>query len=124
MTDRTKKFRKLYHLFFILSFLLNLGPLGFYAGKALLNEGLTHQKIALTMTLFVVLIMTLISFINKVTLRSKTWILLIGLYFVLDHFVTPLLIIAVTQVVDEWFVCPLKKSFHEKYIINKEMDKR
>lgn len=124
MTDVTKKNKKLWLVFFITSFLLNVGPLAFYSGKALLTEGLTHQKVALTMTVLVVIILSLISFINKTTMRSKVWILLIGLYFVLDHFVEPLLLIAVTQVLDEWFISPLKHKYKNKYVINKEIDKR
>lgn len=124
MTDLTKKYKKCWLVFLITSFLFNVGPLAFYSGKALLSEGLTHQKVALTMTVLVVLILTLISVVNKTTMRSKVWVLLIGLYFVLDHFVEPLLIIAITQVLDEWFISPLKNKYRDKYVINREIDKR
>jgi hypothetical protein len=37
---------------------------------------------------------------------------------------TPLIIIAVCQVIDELIVCPVKNSLSNKLTISKELDKR
>lgn len=120
----TSKYRKLYWLFLIVSFLLNVGPIAGYVISALVNSDLVVEKIALSMSVFVVLIMTIIAAINKTTLRSRVWVIIIALYFCLDHFITPLLIVGCCQIVDEWFASPITKHFKNKLIINKEIDKR
>lgn len=121
---RTSKFRRLYWLFVITSILLNISPLLIYIIKAFKEADLTTEKVTLSMTVFIVLIMTIISLINKITIKSRLWIILIGIYMCLDYIMIPLIIIAVCQIVDEIIICPLKKSFKNKLIINKEMDKR
>lgn len=122
--SRTAKFRSLYWLFFFVSLLLNVGPLVIYSVGALASAALVYEKVALCMTVFIVLIMTIISFINKVTLRSRLWIVLIGIYVCLGEILTPLIMIASCQIVDELIVSPLKASFRNKYTINKELDMR
>ena len=121
---RTSKFRKLYCCFAILSVLLNVGPLMGYGIKAACEADLVTQKVALVTTVFVVLILSAIAWLNKTTMRSRVWVILLGLYFCLDYMLTPLIIIACTQILDEWFINPAAKSFKNKLIINKEMDKR
>jgi hypothetical protein len=107
-----------------LSILLNAGPLACYVVIALTEANLTHEKVALVSTVFIVLILTAISFVNKIVLRSRLWILLIGLYCCLDYILTPLLIVAICQVLDEIIVSPLAKHFKARHQINKEIDRR
>lgn len=120
----TKKYRICYWTFFVLSILLQLGPLVTYATIAYVKSDLVTEKIALTTTVFIVAIMTIVAFVNKMALRSRLWILLLGMYFALDYIMTPLIIIAACQVADELIVTPLKKHFKTKLTINKEIDKR
>lgn len=120
----TKKTRIYSILFTILSVLLNIGPIATYTIIALVNSNLTYQKVALSMTVFVVLILTVISMANKVAMKSRLWVILIGLYICLDYIMTPLIIIAICQVVDELIVSPLAKHYRLRYKINKEMDLR
>lgn len=120
----TKTYRFKYWMLFALSLLLNICPLAVYTIQALLQGQLVYQKVALTMTVFVVLIMTIISIINKITLKSRLWIILIGLYLCLGEILTPLIIIAVCQIVDEVIVHPLKGHYKNKLTISKEIDKR
>lgn len=124
VSEITKKNRLWYWIFFAFSLLLNVAPLATYAIKAVIEADLVYEKVTLVMTVFIVLIMTIISIINKVAMRSRLWIILIGIYFCLDYIMTPLIIIAVCQVVDEIIVSPLKKHFKEKLSINKEIDRR
>lgn len=120
----TAKYRRLYWLFAIVSLLLNVAPLATYTIIGLVSADLVVEKVALTMTVFVVVILSLIALINKTTMRSRIWVILLGLYACLDYMLTPLLIIAITQILDEWFVNPAAKSFKNKLIINKQIDKR
>ena len=120
----TKHYRLWYWVFFAFSLLCNICPLAVYSIKALIESDSTPEKVALSTTVFIVLIMTVISIINKHAMRSRLWIILIGIYICLDSIMTPLIIIAVCQVLDELVVCPLKNSFKNKLIINKQIDKR
>lgn len=124
MNKLTKKSKTAFLVFTALSILCNILPLSVYTITALCGDSLASEKFCLCTTVLIVLIMSVVAFINKTTMKSKIWILLLGLYVCLDHFITPLLIIAVCQIIDEWVACPLKKHYHTKYTINKEMDKR
>lgn len=120
----TSKYRKLFWLFFAISLLLNIAPLATYTIIAFVECTAIVEKVALSMTLFIVVILSCVAWMNKLVLRSRLWIILIGLYVCLDYIITPLILIAVCQVLDELIVHPLKKSFHNKLTIHKEMDKR
>jgi hypothetical protein len=120
----TSKYRKLALFFTILSLLLNICPLAVYSVKAMVESNLVYEKVALAMTVFIVLILTIVCFVNKITLRSRLWIILIGVYFCLGEILTPLIMIACCQVIDELIVHPLKTHYKNKITINKEIDKR
>lgn len=120
----TKKLRTWLIILTVLSLLLNVGPVAAYAVIGLVQGTLLIEKVALSMTIFVVAILSVIAWANKLVLRSRLWILLAGLFFVLDAFAAPLIIIGVCQVLDELFVCPIKKKIKTRYIVNKEMDRR
>lgn len=124
LTPITKKYRLIAAILLITSLLLNLAPLGYYTIDALISAELVAEKVKLCMTVFVVLIMSIVSWVNKTTSRSKIWVIIIGLYLCLDSFLTPLLLIGITQIADEWIVSPLHKNFRNKYTINKQIDRR
>lgn len=120
----TKKYGRLWLLFAIISVLLNLTPLATCTILAFMADVVLVKKVALATTLFITLILTLICLINKYAMRSRLWIMLIGIYICLDYIMTPLIIIAVCQVLDELIICPVKNNFKNKYTIHKEIDKR
>lgn len=120
----TRKYNLIYRCSAVFSALLNIFPLAWYVCLAFASSSLVLEKIALSATVLAVLIMTMISIINKTAMRSRVWVLVLGLYFCLDNFIEPILVVSITQVVDELFMCPLKKWAREKYVINKEIDKR
>jgi len=122
--NATRKYRKLSFLFGSISVLLNIAPFTIYAFIALVDSALIYQKIALSMTVLVVAILSLVALVNKVAMKSRLWIILVGIYVCLGEIITPLIIIAVCQVLDELIVSPLHKNFKNKKIINKEIDKR
>lgn len=120
----TKKYHRIWLVFAILSILLNVGPLAAYSIIALAGASLVIEKVALSMTVLVVLIMTAVAFLNKTTMKSRVFVIIIGLYLCLDHFITPLLIISACQIVDEWIASPISHHYRDKFRINKEIDKR
>lgn len=124
MTDITKKYRLIAAVLLIITILLNVGPLATYSIIAMYEADLVVEKVSLTCTVFIVLIMTLYSLVSKTALRSRIWIILLGMYFCLDYILTPLIIIAVCQVADEIIFNPLYKHYRNKYTINREIDKR
>lgn len=120
----TKKYRSTYIALVILSVILNLFPIAFYVVKAFIESSATYQKVALSSTIFISLILTCVSLLTKVNIRSVIWILFIGLYACLDSIINMIWFIAIFQVTDELVITPLKKMVKNKWIINKELDKR
>lgn len=124
MTPITKKYRFWSFIFLFFSILLNVAPIGAYTIMALINANLVVEKVALISTVFVVLILSIVAWVNKTTMKSRVWIVMLGLYFCLDEFIVPLLIIAITQILDEWIIAPLHGYFRNIYTINREIDRR
>ena len=120
----TKKYKTLSILFLVFSLLLNLVPIIVYSIEALGSNGVIVEKVTFCLTVFVVLILSAVAWINKTTMKSRVWIIMLGLYVCLDHFIGPLLIIGITQILDEWIASPLRKHYKNKYVINKELDNR
>ena len=120
----TKKLKRKYIIATILSFLLNVCPLLVFTIIAFISGTAIVHKVTLSMTLLIVLIFTAITFFNKTVIRSKLWILLIGLWLCLDNILTPLIVFATCQIIDELIVTPIKNHYKNSYKINKEIDKR
>lgn len=120
----TKRLRTWLIILTILSILLNVGPIATYCVIGFVQGTALVEKVALSMTILVVAILSVIAWANKLVLRSRLWILLVGVFFVLDTFLTPLIILGVCQVVDELLVCPIKHHIKTRYTINKEIDRR
>lgn len=120
----TKKLRTKYIITALLSILLNICPLFTFTIMAFISGTAIVHKVTLSMTLLLVLIFSIITLVNKTVFRSKLWILLIGLWLCLDNILTPLIVFAVCQVVDELIVTPIKKYYRDRYKINKEIDRR
>lgn len=124
MSDITKHNRRWYRFFAFLSFLMFFGPAAYYVSSAFLTSTLATQKVAIACSVVVVLILTGIAAVNKIILRSRLWIILIALYFVLGHAAEPIIVIGVTQVIDELMIAPTRDYFKQRYTIHREVDKR
>ena len=124
MSQRTKKFKILYIIFSIISFLLTLGPVSFYIVKGYINADLTKEKVALTGVILCAIILTAVNVLIKHHVRSTIWLLMLGIYYCVDNIMPLLLMIAIGTILDEFIVSPLKKSFKNKKTINSEIDKR
>lgn len=120
----TKKYTRLSFLFGFLSFLAFFGPIAFFCVQALINSDLVTEKITITMSLLIIIILSLVAVVNKVAMRSRIWIFVIALYIVLDTLIVPFLVIACCQIADELIFTPLHKRYKTLKIINREIDKR
>lgn len=124
MTLTTYRYKWLSITLSLLSFGLYAGPFIIYVLMGLFSDALVVEKVSLVSTIMIVGIMTVVAAANKIVLRSRLWILLIGLYCCLDNIMTPLIIVAVCQVIDELIVSPLAKHCKTKTSINAELDRR
>lgn len=120
----TQKYKLLKNLFLTFSILLTIGPGLVFLCMAYANDTAVVNKVALSMTLFVIVVMTIIAISKKIVLRSRLWILLIGLWICLDHFIVPLIVMGVCQVLDELIVSPLHDYYKNIYRTNKVIDER
>ena len=120
----TKKYARLSLVFGTLSVLLLLGPVGFYIITGIATATLTIQKVALVSTVAVSLLLTMLCAINKVVFRSKIWLVVLALFFVIDNFLVMIMIFGITQCLDELIVSPLARHYRTKASINAEIDKR
>lgn len=120
----TKKYARLAIIFSVLSVLLLLGPTAFYVISGLMVAPLVIQKVALVSTVAVSLLLTMLCAINKWVFRSKIWLIVLALFFVIDQFLVMILIFGITQIADELIVSPLARFFRSKASINREIDKR
>lgn len=123
-SKQTKKYSTLAMIFTILSILLFLGPSMYYILVGFFTASVVIEKIALVSAVFISLILTALCAINKWVFRSKIWIIVIAIIFVIDNYLTMILIFAISQVLDELIISPLAKYFRNKTSINREIDKR
>lgn len=123
-SKQTKSNKKWYLIFSFISAILWLAPVAIFLFLAVMEGTLMYQKVALSLTVLCVLIMTIVAITSKVAMRSRLWVLLIGIYICLQEIMVPIIIFAVCQVADELIVSPLKARYMRKYQINKEIDGR
>lgn len=122
-SDETKKYAKLSALFFWLSIICLVLPILVYVIIAFVNGG-TQEKVTLGITVTIALILVAINTIFKYHIRSCIWIVMLGIYYCIDNILPLLLLVAIATILDEFVFSPLHKSFKNKKIINKEIDKR
>lgn len=119
----TEKYKKLYIITRVLSAIAVLAPLIIYTIFGFM-QGTVGSRVVLGMCLTICLIFVIINVIAKHKIRSTIWILMIGLYMACNNIIPLLIIVAALTVIDEFVLEPLYKRYREKYVINKEIDKR
>lgn len=122
---RTNHLRICAHFFSLLSIILTWAPIIIYVTMA--YQSVTANvvdKITLTSLLTVGVIMSIVCLMNRYTLRCRTWLVLIGLWLCLDKILGCILVLAITQIVDELIVHPAANYYRHKLSINKEIDRR
>lgn len=105
----------------IISAILMVAPVSFYTLKYMITGELVKHKVTIAVTVFIVMVMTVISLMNKFTFRSKIWIIMIGLYVALGNIITPMIVIGSCQIVDEIIVTPLHRYYAKHYGLAREM---
>ena len=123
-SDRTKKYQRFMWIFKILSVFCFLVPFLTFAGVAFAEGVLVTEAFAIAATVLVTGFISVICILNKVVMKSKIWIVLLTLFFILENFLPVLLTIAICQIVDEIIFTPLYNYTKAVYITNKEIDRR
>lgn len=123
MNSPTKKYKRLARLFSLLSILVLLAPLCYYTAEAFI-AGVVIEKLALGGLATMAIILTLFNTIMKANLRSPIWLLLIGIFLVLENILPLIIFIAVGTILDEFLLTPLARRYRNLYTINNEIDKR
>lgn len=108
---KQKTFKQKQRITGILSVLLMFGPLVGFSIAALSSGALVEHKVTLCATVFIVLILSALAALRKVAMRSRIYVLLIGLYLALGYLLPALVVIGACQLIDEVVVSPL----HDKY---------
>ena len=125
MTDKTKKYRQIYWILFIISLMLNFVPLIVYVIKGYADVNVSEgRKVTLTLTMMVALVLTVYNILAKKHMRSVIWILLLGVYFAIQKIELLLILMAICTIIDEFVVEPLIKVYKRKYKTNYEIDGR
>lgn len=121
----TKKTRAWYWTLWTIDLLMLISPILVYIIYAYANgQALSHQKIALTGCISIALILTLFNILTKRHLRSPLWILLIGIYCIIDNILPLVITLAVTTVADEFILSPAIEHFKTKLVADKAIDRR
>ena len=123
ISPTTKKYKRLALIMGLISILLLITPIGYYTTMAFI-AGTVVEKVSLGALATLAVIMVAINALLKLHLRSPLWIMLVGIYLVLDYILPLILIIAITTIADELIFTPLRKRFKNKALINGEIDKR
>ena len=123
MTSPTKKYKRLARLFSLLSILVLLAPLAYYLVEAFI-AGVVIEKLALGGLATMAIILTLFNTIMKANLRSPIWLILIGIFLVLENILPLIIFIAAGTILDEFILTPLARRYRNLYTINNEIDKR
>ena len=107
-TTKTLKIKK--NIFHGLSWLLTFAPILIWLCVAMAKSN-DLTKTSLAITILIAGMLTLVNLLLKYSIRSKIWILLIGIYIALKDITPLLIIIAVCTILDEFIVHPLYAWF-------------
>lgn len=119
----TRRYKFIKNYLALLSVICTCFPIIFYTIRAFV-EGTNIQKVSLGLLTTAAIILTLVNILFKMHLRSTMWLALIGISTCLQDITALLIMIAVTTILDELIITPLRKKYKNLYIINREIDKR
>ena len=128
VSDRTKQCRHRKNLFNILHFLCLFGPLLYFVPYGYIT-GETVEKIAMSFTIVVSIVLAAISLIVSVTAKAGLhrcimWTLIAGVLFCLQEIQTFIWIMAITSILDELIFTKVRDYYKAALISNKEIDRR
>lgn len=129
--DNTKKTKRIYIILTIISFLLLFGPILVALGIAVYHSfiagvaTISIAKVSIFSTSVIIFgMLTIISIARKMVFKSSVWVLVVALHLLLTNIAWMVVTIGVCQIVDELIITPLRKYYKQRWVINKEMDKR
>lgn len=124
-SERTASYRRKFIFFKTLSIAVTIVPLLIYLIMGFMNgECGKADKVFLSFTCLVAIMLTLINLLFKYHLRSPLFILLLGVYKALQNVLPLIMILSVGIVLDEFIFTPAYKNAKNKLVINKEIDAR
>lgn len=128
VSKRTKQCLNRKHIFGILHFLCLFGPLLYFVPYGYVT-GETVEKIAMSFTVIVSLVLATISMLVSVTARAGLhrcimWTLIAGVLFTLQEIQVFIWIMAVTSIIDELVFTKLRDHYKAALISNREIDRR
>lgn len=124
-SEVTKKYYMLSHIFFWLGVLCTFAPLIIFGIQGCLRGSITiENKLKFGLTAITALGLTIWGLKSKFNCRSVTYLLLFGCYFVVKRIEIVVLVAGIFCILDEFVCRPLHRYYHEKAVINKEIDKR
>ena len=119
---KTQKYRQLYWIFRILSIASVVVPLVVFIIMGYADGGIqTAQKVTLSFTVVAALVLTTISFLSKRHIRSTVFLLLLGIYSVVQKMEVVLITISACVMADEFIFTPIYKRYGSKLKIRKEI---
>lgn len=125
MSDITKNYRLKSRIFFWLGILLTFLPVIIFGISGCADGTISMEsKLKFGLTGAAAIILTVLGVKSKFNCRSITYILLFGCYFVVKKIEIVVLVAGICCILDEFVCRPLHKYYHEKAVINKEIDKR
>lgn len=125
MSQRTASFRNKYILFKLLSLCVTVLPLLVYVFIGFFNGQVEKaQKITLSFSCMMALMLVFVNIIFKYKLRSPLFILLLGVYSALRNILPLILMLSVGVILDEFIFTPAYMKAKNRLIINKEIDVR
>lgn len=124
----TKSNRRWCIAFFILSVLLNVVPELVGCICAFTNSGTQDRIAPLIIALAAAAILSIITWLAKIKIRSAGWVVFLGMYYVFCNIpsalVGILLAIAICTIVDDVVITPLYRHFRFNWKTNGQIDKR
>lgn len=128
MTKRTKQCRNLRDLFTVLHLVCLFGPFLYYIPTAFV-EGEPGQKLALSLTMVVALILGAFTLLAEAATKgglakSIMWTLILGVCFCLPKVEVFVYIMAIISIIDELVIVKLRDKYKTAFLANKEIDRR
>ena len=125
MSKTTIKYKKLKTLFSLISLILLFGPLMYFLINSLIFGGLeTSKTFVLFSGTFTCIILSTLNLFLNIFNRSRIWVLLITACIVIPKVSTLIIVMGICTIFEETVIRPLHRYFCNKYLVNKEIDKR
>lgn len=128
VSERTKQCKNRKNLFGLLHFLCLFGPLLYFVPYGYIT-GETVEKIAMSFTIIISVVLAVISVVVSVTARAGLhrcimWTLIAGVLFCLQEIQAFIWIMAITSILDELIFTKVRDYYKAALISNKEIDRR